>query len=294
MSVDKNDIVLYSLLKYYCDNESICFDELSNYMFDNEITKKNIDEYDNFNELYLIIMNKLKNKKQNTKNSIKINGFNNIKYLNKGGYSKVYTAFHNVDNKKYAIKKIKYSEQSQNEINIMSDFDHINIVKYNNSWINDKYLYIQMKLYETTLREWIDNRNFKSDVINIPRDDEKRIIKQIIDGVKYIHSFNIYHNDLKPGNIFLDKNMTVKIGDFGLSKVNESNNEGTLLYMIPYNPTIPKNVDYYSIGVIYYELCTKFSTESERIYCLQDLKKKMITDSFNGDKLMLISYIDQI
>ena len=40
---------------------------------------------------------------------------------------------------------------------------------------------------------------------------------QIIDGVKYLHSCNVIHRDLKLGNIFLTKNMVVRLGDFGLA-----------------------------------------------------------------------------
>lgn len=46
-------------------------------------------------------------------------------------------------------------------------------------------------------------------------------IFQLIIVIEYIHSCNIIHRDIKPQNIFVDKNLNLKIGDFGVSKLLE-------------------------------------------------------------------------
>ena len=46
-----------------------------------------------------------------------------------------------------------------------------------------------------------------------------KIIKGICDGLKYLHGERIFHLDLKPSNILLDKDMVPKIADFGLSRL---------------------------------------------------------------------------
>ena len=102
------------------------------------------------------------------------------------------------------------------------------------------------------------------------------IIYNIIEGIEYLHKQNIVHFDLKPANIFLNKN-NIKIGDFGLSKTKSNNNtksnEGTLLYC---DPNIKKNnknkkaMDIYSIGIIIIELFVIFKTDMEKYGSLRN------------------------
>ncbi|KAF4129972.1 Protein kinase domain [Phytophthora infestans] len=76
-------------------------------------------------------------------------------------------------------------------------------------------VYIQMALYEgKSLREWIDQR--KSGDIDVSKN--MHIFRQIVHGLKYVHSKGLVHRDIKPANIFLTREFCVKIGDFGLSK----------------------------------------------------------------------------
>jgi translation initiation factor 2-alpha kinase 1 len=83
-------------------------------------------------------------------------------------------------------------------------------------------LYIQMKLCDLTLKNWLKQRN--DGYYNGSLDERfnentcSNIFRQILSGVDYLHSKSIIHRDLKPGNIFLLKEgMQVKIGDFGLA-----------------------------------------------------------------------------
>lgn len=82
--------------------------------------------------------------------------------------------------------------------------------------------------------------------------------------VAYLHDHGIVHRDLKPGNIFLE-NVTIKVGDYGLSKAISSSQRteqtrsiGTVHYMAPEISTgrYDKSVDLYAAGVIIYEMLT--------------------------------------
>ena len=65
-------------------------------------------------------------------------------------------------------------------------------------------------------------RNFIDENINDSTLIEEKIIyniiSQICTGIKEIHDKKIIHRDLKPENIFMNENMTIKLGDFGISK----------------------------------------------------------------------------
>ncbi|KAK2183132.1 hypothetical protein NP493_318g02002 [Ridgeia piscesae] len=92
-------------------------------------------------------------------------------------------------------------------------------------------LHIQMELCTQTLCQWLQERNShvssmlsSHDVYSLVHKEENaKILKQILKAVNYIHGRNIIHRDLKPKNIFLviaeNGETQVKIGDFGLSRI---------------------------------------------------------------------------
>ena len=69
--------------------------------------------------------------------------------------------------------------------------------------------------------------------------ETRSYIAQLVHGIQYIHSKRVVHRDLKLGNLFLNTNMQLKIGDFGLSEIVNDNNDkltslsGTPNYIAP-------------------------------------------------------------
>lgn len=82
-------------------------------------------------------------------------------------------------------------------------------------------LYIQMEYCSTVLRKLIDD----SDISKMNQSDVWRLVRQIVEALAYIHNRQIIHRDLKPGNIFIDSEENIKLGDFGLATRRSENSK---------------------------------------------------------------------
>ncbi|EKM74744.1 hypothetical protein AGABI1DRAFT_109872 [Agaricus bisporus var. burnettii JB137-S8] len=155
-------------------------------------------------------------------------------------------------------------------------------------------LYIQMEFVERqTLRERIDD--------GITEDEAWRLFGQIVDALVHMSNLGILHRDIKLTNIFIDAKGDCKVGDFGLATsslaaVDPSDvtrptvyqeadltlEVGTRLYIAPEvqsrkkGPRNHSKADMYSLGIVFFEMNYMFSTGSERIAVIEDLRKSEI------------------
>lgn len=161
-------------------------------------------------------------------------------------------------------------------------------------------LYIQMKLCEKTLRNYLDDRNnhhsfseFYLPFLLIPNEPVEnvplRMFLQMCNGLAYIHSKGIVHHDIKPSNVFITKeneNLTLQLGDFGLACPLEGNDAvrhdgfGTRLYAAPeqLQGQCSKKSDIYSLGVIMIELMSRCITMMECYKKVEIIKKADVVD----------------
>lgn len=158
--------------------------------------------------------------------------------------------------------------------------------------VQSQYLYIQMEYCPNqTLRSAMDTE--------VDHSECWRLFRQIIEGLSHVHSQGMIHRDLKPGNIFLDTNGDVKIGDFGLAVGQEGGEKtagnsgsrdkrpdettesltggiGTPLYVSPEQESTTnrynEKVDMYSLGIIFLELWVPFGTEMERALVIKEAR----------------------
>lgn len=115
---------------------------------------------------------------------------------------------------------MKTKDQIMREVRVLKNVSHPNIIKYEKILNCDDYLYIVLEL--ATGGDLFDR------IGKISEKEAVNIFKQILEAVEYLHSLGIAHRDLKPENILLSADNKVKITDFGLSKITDSNNMVTL------------------------------------------------------------------
>ena len=120
-----------------------------------------------------------------------------------------------------AIKRIKIIGKKKNnkiyeiltilnEINILSSLNHTNILNLINVQLSLSHIDLFTELFDQNLNSYIT-----SNIINL--NERKKILYQIFNGVNYLHNNQIIHRDLKPSNIFINNDLRLVIGDFGLS-----------------------------------------------------------------------------
>jgi len=209
-----------------------------------------------------------------------------IETLGQGSFGSAYKVINKNSNYTYVIKRILLKGANneeikaiQNEAKVLSSIDSEYIVKYYDSFSDNESFNIVMEYCDgLDLRKYINEHKEKNKLIE--KDLVYHIILDICKGLKEIHNKKLIHRDLKPDNLFLTKDLKVKIGDFGIAKELNNSNEyaktqaGTMLYMAPeiingekYN----KKVDIWALGCIIHELCTlNFCFESNSINGLVD------------------------
>ena len=188
--------------------------------------------------------------------------------LGKGAFGEVWKVTHENSKKIYCIKMMtkrdifeqKLINQINKEIGIMYNINHPYSVKLYNHFEDNEKLYLIMELASNgNLYNFIQNN--KNQKIKT-KEMIKKIIIQVIEIIKYLHSLDIIYRDIKPENILLDKDYNVKLCDYGwasyLSKGQFCSAYcGTPEYVspevikkYPYN----EKVDIWGIGVLIFEL----------------------------------------
>ncbi|CAG9311856.1 unnamed protein product [Blepharisma stoltei] len=185
-------------------------------------------------------------------------------------FRSVYRVQHKVTNDIYAAKKIclmgldaKEIQYSYQEAKVLHWLHHPNIVQYIESFVENNELIIVMEYCEGgDLAHQIKSHKERNMQIPIPQ-----IISwfvQVACSLQYLHKQRILHRDIKASNIYLTKDLVVKIGDFGISKMLEHTNDvactvvGTPYYMSPevcQNKPYTNKSDIWSLGCLLYELC---------------------------------------
>ena len=247
----------------------------------------------------------------------KINFYLYGRQIGQGAFGKVNLGLNVLTGRVVAIKSFKKSTEEKfksnmkkvmYETNLMKNLNHPNITKILEVFNDEDYMLIIM--------EYINGGNLFSFVKKRRKLSEKIakfLFRQIILGLKYIHSQGIVHRDIKLENIIIDFNNTIKICDFGIGKVLKSSEEllydkcGTPMYMAPEIVLSNKHngykgfpVDIWACGITLYIMLTgtlpfNLNNKSNDELSLKEIKKKDNTDlqiqiiNFNPKKIKNIS-----
>ncbi|KAI9806963.1 MAG: Cell cycle serine/threonine-protein kinase cdc5/MSD2 [Piccolia ochrophora] len=214
-------------------------------------------------------------------------------YLGKGGFAKCYE-YKYIDEasareQRYALKVVrttmphaKMAEKFKTELQIHSKMRHPNIVEFHRAFTYLDNTYIVLELCtNASMMEMVKRRRMLTD------EEIRRYTIQTCGAIKYMHDKGVVHRDLKMGNLFLDENMNVKVGDFGLAALLVSDKEyrrmtlcGTPNYIAPEILERGKRghdqkVDIWSLGVIIFAQLTgkppfQSSTQAEIYRKVQD------------------------
>ncbi len=206
-----------------------------------------------------------------------------------GGMAVVYKAYDNVDNKIVAVKILKeeFSENDEflrrfkNESKAIAVLAHPNLVKVFDVSFGDLIQYIVMEYIEgITLKEYIERNG------PLGWNESVHFTLQILRGLQHAHDKGVVHRDVKPQNIMVLEDGSIKVTDFGIARFARSEQKtitdkaiGSVHYISPEQARGEKTdekADVYSVGVMLYEMLTgrlPFQAESAVSVAIMQLQK---------------------
>ncbi len=209
--------------------------------------------------------------------------------VGEGGMARVYKAFDNQENRMVAIKILKeeflsndeFLRRFKNESKAIAMLSHPNIVNVYDVSFGDLIQYIVMEYIEgITLKEYIENQG------SLRWKDAVHFAMQILKGLQHAHDKGIVHRDVKPQNIMVLADGTIKVTDFGIARFSRSDQRtitdkaiGSVHYISPEQARGEKTdekADIYSVGVMLYEMLTgklPFQAESAVSVAIMQLQR---------------------
>ena len=186
-----------------------------------------------------------------------------------GGMANVYRCYDTIDAREVAIKIMKdeflgnedFIRRFKNESKAIAVLNHPNIVRVYDVSFGDMIQYIVMEYIDgITLKEYIDMQGV------LEWKETVHLTTQILRALQHAHENGIVHRDIKPHNIMLLQDGTIKVTDFGIARFSSNATRtmteqaiGSVHYIAPEQARGDKTdgkTDIYSVGVMMYEMLT--------------------------------------
>ena len=186
-----------------------------------------------------------------------------------GGMANVYHCYDTIDAREVAIKILKdeyldnedFIRRFKNESKAIAVLNHPNIVRVYDVSFGDMIQYIVMEYIDgITLKEYIDMQGV------LDWKEAVHLTTQILKALQHAHENGIVHRDIKPHNIMLLQDGTIKVTDFGIARFSSNATRtmteqaiGSVHYIAPEQARGEKTdgkTDIYSVGVMMYEMLT--------------------------------------
>lgn len=155
----------------------------------------------------------------------RLDRFINLGTAGEGTYGVVYKARNKITGKNVALKRIKLEKfynkgdsegvpsTAIREICLLKNLKHSAIVELLDVMYNTDKLFLVFEYLDLDLKKYIDNTRQPLSTALI-----RSYMKQLVEGLAYLHTHTILHRDLKPQNLLIDKEGHIKLADFGLSR----------------------------------------------------------------------------
>lgn len=220
-----------------------------------------------------------------------------------GGMAVVYKAYDNIDDRIVAIKILKdeylaneeFRRRFKNESKAIAVLNHRNIVKVSDVSFGDRLQYIVMEYIEgISLKEYIQQKGA------IDWNEALFFSIQILRALQHAHDKGIVHRDVKPQNIMLLENGTIKVTDFGIARFSHGETRtmtekaiGSVHYISPEQAKgelTDEKADIYSVGIVLYEMLTgklPFEAESAVSVALMQVNNEAVLPRTINSKIPL-------
>ncbi|HNX37718.1 MAG TPA: serine/threonine-protein kinase [Candidatus Cloacimonadota bacterium] len=202
----------------------------------------------------------------------KVNQYSVISFIGSGGMGEVYLVEEEFTQNRYALKTLfphhtqneQFRERFIREAKIMAALNHPGIMQVHSFFQIDQQYYLVMDFLQgQTLKSLLRSNG----CLNEPQALD--IVGKLLVTLDYASSKGVIHRDIKPDNIYIQPDYSIKVMDFGiarmtsLERVTETGSKlGTLYYMSPEqirgSSNIDPKTDVYSLGIVFYRrvLCS--------------------------------------